>query len=619
MARRKRPYPVSRLVEELLAADATLASAADDVFMEVFTREARRKGYLPEDMPKVWDLHRARFNARARLSGTARKRHSPRVENLLLKARQAALEAVADYNNPLSPFRSGSFVVHMHLAWAAALLAAFLLRKVEPHYVDPATGKQEKTGGQVKWWDLAKCVSEFWKGAECAVSKNIEFFIGLRNQIEHALMPELDLEIFGECQALLINLESFLASEFGDKYALQDSLALSLQFSRLRNEEGDRAARLLHSSVAQDVRTYVDKFRSSLSSDVLVDMKYSFKVFLVPNTGNHRSKDALAVEWVTYDPSDPESAATYTRTLGLIKKQHVPVANIVLASDAPSDDHSPRTRSLRLTDDPTAPAVRIVHEDGVDRPTIVREQLADELFAAVDNILDANTLLAGRRDRFVLGAPVYYRIYGLRNGVAVTSERCALLARTALWDMRAPALFWFTSMPSVDCARTLQEAAFSVKIPQLHDVLRLFVLVGSSVLEWLCSEYQRLWGTWSQPPQQYWTLRKLASSDSSGDNRLLVLRCGRSGSIAVPGVDEVYRVESLINAPDLASDLLSRACEWLFEHPRDADTRNVCLDLDYLVYGNRVQSMGAAICADFANLVGASSRDFPLEAEESAC
>jgi hypothetical protein len=262
------------------------------------------------------------------MAGRATPRLSKNVVNLIGKARQSALEAVASYNNPTSPFRSGSFIVHMHIAWNALLLGVFLRQGIKPHYIDSKTGKPELLNGEVKWWDLSKCVKEYWKGYEYAISKNIEFFAGLRNKIEHSLMPELDLDIFGECQAYLINFENILVTEFGDNYALTETLAMSLQFSRLRDANQNLATRKLHEGLRPDIKEYIDRFRSALSAEISADMEYSFKVFLVPNTGNHRSKDSLAVEFVKYDTLEPDEADEYRRVVTLIKDRQIPVANL---------------------------------------------------------------------------------------------------------------------------------------------------------------------------------------------------------------------------------------------------------------------------------------------------
>lgn len=216
----------------------------------------------------------------------------------------------------------------MHIAWNSILLGTFLRDGVKPHYLDPVTNKPELLNGEVKWWDLAKCIKEYWKGTDSAVSKNIEFFIGLRNKIEHGLMPELDIDIFGECQAHLINFENLLVKEFGEEFALVETLAMSLQFSYLRHANKTRAIRSLHAPIRRDVKDYIDRFRSALNDDISGDMEYSFKVFLVPNIGNHRSKDSLAVEFVKYDNLEPEEVDQYKRMVTLIKDRQVPVANL---------------------------------------------------------------------------------------------------------------------------------------------------------------------------------------------------------------------------------------------------------------------------------------------------
>ena len=60
----------------------------------------------------------------------------------------------------------------------------------------------------------------------------------------------------------------------------------------------------LHRPLAKDVENYLDMFRSSLSAEVLQDMRYSFKVFLIPKLVNDPSQADMAVEFVKYDPNN---------------------------------------------------------------------------------------------------------------------------------------------------------------------------------------------------------------------------------------------------------------------------------------------------------------------------
>jgi hypothetical protein len=249
-----------------------------------------------------------------------------RSRQLVRKARHAALEAVAAYNNPLASFKSGTYVVLMHVAWTAVLHAVFWKRKVKPWYRKAGSVRFERMDGRPKTWDLSECVRQYWGGQDDAVSQNLRFFIGIRNFIEHADAPEIDLDIFGECQAMLLNFESFLAGQFGDRFSLNATLAFSLQFSRMREPQAQEAMRRLLAKPAHaDIRAYIERFRSSLSTDILGDMAYSYKVFLLPMTGSHRSRDALAVEFVHYDREKPQE---YDKAVSLIKRKLIPVINL---------------------------------------------------------------------------------------------------------------------------------------------------------------------------------------------------------------------------------------------------------------------------------------------------
>ncbi len=247
-----------------------------------------------------------------------------RVRALVAKARDAALEAVAAYNNPMTRFKSGTYIVLMHVAWTALLLAIFRKRKMKPYYRKDGSNRYERIDDRPKVWELAECVRQYWGSGNDAIRENLKFFIGLRNLIEHADAPELDLDIFGECQALLHNFEDVLEREFGEKHAMQESLAISLQFSRIRDPAAQQALRELHRPIAREIKEYIDGFRSGLSSTVLGDMAYSYKVFLVPMLGNHRSKDALAVEFVHYDPTNPD----HVRAVALMKQKLMPAVNV---------------------------------------------------------------------------------------------------------------------------------------------------------------------------------------------------------------------------------------------------------------------------------------------------
>jgi hypothetical protein len=278
------------------------------------------------------------------------------VKTHLTKARESALLAVETYNRPGTNFRSGGFIVLMCIAWTALFHAIFFRRRTRPFYRKQSHARHfQVVDGDRKAWELATCAQEFWGGNNPPARANVMFFVGLRNKIEHRSMPSLDVSIFGECQALLFNFEDLLVTEFGEKYALNESLSLALQFSRIRSERQDAAIRTLHKSLARNISSYVDAFRSSLSTEVLNDPRFSYKVFLIPKPANRESSSDISVEWVKFDPLQADEMDRYDRIVSLIK----PAATAVRATEAASGVSA----EIRVVNKSEVPAYAMIDRD----------------------------------------------------------------------------------------------------------------------------------------------------------------------------------------------------------------------------------------------------------------
>jgi hypothetical protein len=252
------------------------------------------------------------------------------VKLQIAKARDAALAAVEAYNRPAASFRSGTYIILMVVAWTALFHAIFRHKKTKPYYRKKGSRRFEKVDGDYKAWELSECLRQHFGGDTPAARKNLEFIIGLRNKIEHRSHPHLDVEVFGECQALLMNFEKLLCDTFGDRFALQSSLTFALQLSRCVPTPQAAALSAKLQRQYRTIKQYVDAFRSGLSQDVQNDLEYSFKVFLVPKIGNHLSSSDMAVEFVKYDPSKPEEMDRLERIVALIKPKEVSVTNLGL-------------------------------------------------------------------------------------------------------------------------------------------------------------------------------------------------------------------------------------------------------------------------------------------------
>ncbi|QZZ19817.1 DUF3644 domain-containing protein [Leptothermofonsia sichuanensis E412] len=245
----------------------------------------------------------------------------------LEKATESALLAVDIYNKPATKFRSGGYIVLMCLAWTALFHAIFFKNGVKPFYRQKNSRKYLKVDGDYKAWELKECLQQYYKGQYPAVRKNIEFFIPLRNKLEHRSMPQLDIHIFGECQAFLFNFEDLLIQEFGSKYALNEHGFISLQFSHVRHEDQQKAIREMQKPLAREIKDYIDKFRSSLTTNITDSLQYSYKVYIIPKLSSHQNSSDLAVEFVKYDPNNPEEMKKYSQVAALLKVSQVQVAN----------------------------------------------------------------------------------------------------------------------------------------------------------------------------------------------------------------------------------------------------------------------------------------------------
>ena len=253
---------------------------------------------------------------------------SAEIKDHISKARESALLAVETYNRPTAVFRAGAYIVLMNIAWTSLFHAIFFKKKVKPYYKKDSSSRYIKVDGEYRSWELSECLKRYYEDQNPPTRKNLEFFIGLRNKIEHHSMPELDSEIFGECQAMLLNFENLLCHEFGEKYALKTGLTFSLQLATTPHANQVKAMKSASKMLARNVKSYIDKFRSSLSSEFNGSMEYSFKVFLIPKIHGHIKSSDLAVEFVQYDKLKPEEMEQYEKVIALIKPKEVTIANL---------------------------------------------------------------------------------------------------------------------------------------------------------------------------------------------------------------------------------------------------------------------------------------------------
>ncbi len=256
-------------------------------------------------------------------------RLSGNVAQNLDKARSSILAAVEIYNKPSIAFRTQTYVILIVIGWTSLFHAIFYRRGRKPWYKASGTGRGTryvKVAGEPKHWELRECLRQFFKDHNPPERSNIEFMLALRNKIEHRDHPELDPALYGECQAMLMNFEDLLVTEFGESFALTGGLSVALQFSALRPSEQEAALKRLKTSVATDILDFIRQFRSGLPLETSDSTKFALRVFLVPKLANRASAADLSVEFVQFDSSKPEEMKQLEQVAALIKAKRVSVA-----------------------------------------------------------------------------------------------------------------------------------------------------------------------------------------------------------------------------------------------------------------------------------------------------
>jgi hypothetical protein len=91
----------------------------------------------------------------------------------------------------------------MTVAWTYLLHAHYRSKKIEYRYFEKQ-GKRRHfvrtKEGAFKYWELARCLQHKRCPLDNETSKNLEFLIGLRHEIEHHMSPALDTNISARYQ-----------------------------------------------------------------------------------------------------------------------------------------------------------------------------------------------------------------------------------------------------------------------------------------------------------------------------------------------------------------------------------------------------------------------------------
>lgn len=253
-----------------------------------------------------------------------------KAKSLLDNSINSALTAVETYNRPGARFRLENYIVLMIIAWTKLFHSYFQSTIGERYFYKDDSGRYIVIDGDKKAWELAECIKQYQK--HCAacdtlsepILANLKLFIGIRNKIEHRYWDgsTLDIILFGECQSLLYNYENLLVRHFGEEYSINTCLAYALQFSHLRAKEQAISQKQLLSKDMQDIKRYIDKYKTDLPQEVFDSQEFSIKLLQIPKVSN-TNRSELSVEFVNWNSLSEEDKESYEKVSTIIKDKKV--------------------------------------------------------------------------------------------------------------------------------------------------------------------------------------------------------------------------------------------------------------------------------------------------------
>lgn len=262
---------------------------------------------------------------------TIRNRKYKSIKNeLLIKAHEAMLSAVQIFNNPNIKFKSESFIVLSNISWMYFLHAYYRDQGIEYRYFDKKKKirRFHKTkNGAYKYWELERCLKDKRSPIDKATTSNLLFLIGLRHEIEHQMTTRIDDYLSARFQSCCLNFNTYIKNHFGDKYAIDKHLSISLQFSSINEEQSNILKKI--TDLPANISTYINDFDNSLTEELFNDIRFSYRVLFVPKSVNHKGQADKVIEFI---PANSPEAEGINKEYVLIKEKekekHLP-SNIV--------------------------------------------------------------------------------------------------------------------------------------------------------------------------------------------------------------------------------------------------------------------------------------------------
>lgn len=488
------------------------------------------------------------------------KRKSPIALKLAKSSNSAIMAAIEIHNKPQISYRYEIVVLLIINAWEL-LLKAYIYKELKNVKLFNADGTTKP------FIDCVNCVFGNLGKKYFPTKENIQLLYQYRNKIAHFYTGILDPIIFLLVKKSIIFYSKFLENHFNMKVASGSNLyLLPIGFKPLYTPVEYLSK---HSDIGKNppvIQAFIDNILNiskDLHSEGIEESIVSDFNINIANV--NRVKNADIVVALQEEPVEGSRSLVINKNINIVDEAEGSQSKVVITRDK-----------------------------SVSTGVLMHEELSENLFEEINNIISANKLMSPNSNKFHLGEEVYYRIYAEREHVNQKEETQVLLAKTALTKYYAPGIYWFLNLEANICASLILDFVESMRHPHVHAFLRLVVLLGDHAVKWLESVLDKRFNQISQPPTYYWSFKEMIKNrGNKQERRLLALRLSINYRLELPDNDKPFKVDDLLNNYELASQYLSKSCINVFNGNKSE--RDLARVLDVLTYGKLLEEKADSI------------------------
>lgn len=477
-----------------------------------------------------------------------KKRKSPIALSLLKNSRAAMLSAIEIHNKPTIKYRYEIVVLLILNSWEL-ILKSYIYKYIKTiHLLD----KNNISKPLEECLDIV--INQLGK-KYFPLRENLKILYKYRCEITHFYTEKLDIIIFGLLKQNIKFYNDFIKLHFNQDLSQDDDLVLlPLGFKKPLSPFDFISNNSTLNSSSKEVREFIrqivdsTKFLANHSIDEPIIVDYSINL---SNINRITNVDIIAGIDNTIKNSNIFTVNKISQKPLYVKQEQIDSFNIV-------------------------------NDTNNSNAIYIHQELSENLFDEINNVINANFLLSKKTGKFYLGESIYYRIYSDREHVFPKTETLSLLSNAVIDDFYAPFLYWLLKLPPNQVAKFLESWRERLKHPFAYGFFSVLFLLGDNAVLWgknyLDSKFHKIQG-----PNYYYSFLDNINKKNNFDIRIKSLRMSYSTKLKLTGSNAIHTLDELLKNETILNAALTNECLSAFKGNKES--MRTAKILDVLTYG----------------------------------